>query len=151
MARCCCAYAGTLPAYLNLANDEIVIDARAGSLLERFDATTIRLLREQFRMAYLSSTLTRTRWRTHSPYGGHLEYWIGGWKPVLGERYTSATTSFPDVRFSTITTRCLRAVFDASSAQGTYAGVGVQELVALTPMAVAPLQHRDRGVPPCND
>ncbi len=34
-----------------------------------------------------------------------------------------------------VTTTCLRAVFDASTKDGTHAGVGVQEWEALTPQA----------------
>lgn len=73
------------------------------------------------------------------PAAWHLEYWSDGWKPVPGASgYGTVPGAFQDVRFAPMTTRCLRAVFDASSAGGTYAGVGVQEWEALAPSARKP-------------
>ena len=73
------------------------------------------------------------------PAAWHLEYWDGGWKPVAGaDSYGTAAGAFQSVRFPKVTTRCLRAVFDASSAGGTSAGVGVQEWEVLAPRPRVP-------------
>ncbi len=76
------------------------------------------------------------------PAAWHLEYWRDGWRPVPGARgYGTAIGSDQGVRFPPVTTRCLRAVFDASgSAAEGYAGVAVQEwqVLAPTPRRAAP-------------
>lgn len=73
------------------------------------------------------------------PAAWHLEYWDGRWKPVAGAgSYGTAPGVFQEVRFAPVTTRCLRAVFDASSAGGISAGVGVQEWEVLAPGARVP-------------
>lgn len=66
------------------------------------------------------------------PAAWHLEYWDGGWKPVAAT-YGTVPGTFQEVRFAPLTTRCLRAVFDASQSGGTHAGVGVQEWEVLAP------------------
>lgn len=71
------------------------------------------------------------------PAAWHLEYWDGGWKPVTAT-YGTAPGAFQEVRFAPLTTRCLRAVFDASRGGGTYAGLGVQEWEVLAPKARRP-------------
>jgi hypothetical protein len=71
------------------------------------------------------------------PAAWHLEYWDKGWKPVAGaSAYGTTPGQFQEVSFAPVTTRCLRAVFDASQ-KTTHAGVGVQEWEALTPQVQA--------------
>lgn len=82
------------------------------------------------------------------PATWHLEYWDGGWKPVAAA-YGTAAGRFEEVRFAPVTTRCLRAVFDASSAGGTFAGVGVQEWEVLAPRARRPAAAPRTAVPVC--
>ncbi|WP_267414202.1 family 43 glycosylhydrolase [Sphingomonas sp. GC_Shp_4] len=66
------------------------------------------------------------RWR--------LDYWDGGWKPVPRSRgFGTAVGSFQAASFAPVTTRCLRAVFDASGVGTDHAGVAVQEWEALGP------------------
>lgn len=66
------------------------------------------------------------RWR--------IEYWDGGWKPVAARGpYGTGVDGPQRVAFAPVTTRCLRAVFDASSANGSYAAVAVKEWEALSP------------------
>lgn len=68
------------------------------------------------------------------PARWHLEYWSRGWKPVPGAgAYGVEPGRFVDTRFVPITTRCLRAVLDASTDGKTYAGLAVQEWEVLTP------------------
>lgn len=84
------------------------------------------------------------------PAAWHLEYWNKGWKPVAGARgYGTRTDRFETVRFPAIRTRCLRAVFDASSHGGSVAGVGVEEWEALAPDAAPPMAKPDRAIAPC--
>jgi hypothetical protein len=67
------------------------------------------------------------------PRAGPLEYLRDGrWRPIEAA-YTTAMNRFNDVRFTPVTTTGLRAVFDASSKDASYAGVAVQEWEALTP------------------
>ena len=74
------------------------------------------------------------------PAAWHLEYRSADeWRPVENASgYPTPIGSFVDVKFNTVTTRCLRAVFDASGDGQKYAGVAVQEWEALTPKTVAP-------------
>ncbi|WP_240699999.1 family 43 glycosylhydrolase [Sphingomonas gei] len=72
------------------------------------------------------------------PAAWHLEYWDKGWKPVRGASGSgTAPGALQAVRFAPVTTRCLRAVFDASGS-GPYAGVGVQEWEVLAPQPRVP-------------
>ena len=69
------------------------------------------------------------------PRAWHLEYLDKGkWQPIAAT-YGTETGQYNDVTFAPVTTTCLRAVFDASTKDGTYAGVGVQEWEALAPDA----------------
>lgn len=69
------------------------------------------------------------------PKAWHLEYLNAGkWQAIAGT-YPTESGQFNAVSFAPVTTTCLRAVFDASTADGTYAGVGVQEWEALAPTA----------------
>ncbi|MGN7997998.1 family 43 glycosylhydrolase [Sphingomonas sp. 22176] len=86
------------------------------------------------------------------PARWHLEYWRDGWKPVPGASgYGTGVDRFEEVRFTAITTRCLRAVFDASSSGGSVAGVGVQEWEALAPVEVPPRAKPVAPVSACHD
>jgi len=72
------------------------------------------------------------------PAHWRLEYWRNGsWHPVAhpGEYPTSVGTPVT-IQFATVTTRCLRAVFQASGQQTKYAAVAVQEWEALTPAPI---------------
>lgn len=71
------------------------------------------------------------------PAAWHLEYWDGGWKPVSAV-YGTTPGIFQQAGFAPVTTRCLRAVFDASGT-GPHAGVGVQEWEVLAPAARRPV------------
>ena len=52
--------------------------------------------------------------------------------------YGTAPDVWQAVRFPAITTRCLRAILDASGSAGRHAGLAVQEWEALAPEAAAP-------------
>ncbi|WP_238475444.1 family 43 glycosylhydrolase [Sphingomonas cavernae] len=71
------------------------------------------------------------RWR--------ILYWADGrWKPVpRASAYGTIPGKFAETRFGPVTTRCIRAVFDASSANGRHAAVAVQEWEVLAPRATA--------------
>jgi hypothetical protein len=78
------------------------------------------------------------------PAAWHLEYRSGDqWRPVTNASgYLTPTGTFVDVSFDRVTTRCLRAVFDASGDGQQYAGVAVQEWETLAPKVVAPSELR---------
>ena len=63
------------------------------------------------------------------PKGWHLEYWDGStWEAVAPRApYTSTPDADNKVEFSPVTTRCLRAVFDASTDGTSFAAVALQE------------------------
>lgn len=71
------------------------------------------------------------------PKTWRLEYWTKGvWQPVkVRAVYGTAADRFNAVTFAPVTTRCLRAVLDASSDGKTYAALAVQEWEALAPQA----------------
>lgn len=77
------------------------------------------------------------------PASWHLADRSGNaWVPVPNaSEYTTTTNSFNEVTFAPITTRCLRAVFDASADGQQYAAVAVQEweTLGLEPLAPASL------------
>lgn len=72
------------------------------------------------------------------PKAWHLEYCDGkDWKPVEAKTpYATETNRFVEVDFAPVTTKCLRAVFEASQNGGT-AAIAVQEWEAL---ATAPMK-----------
>ncbi|MGN6270216.1 MAG: family 43 glycosylhydrolase [Sphingomonas sp.] len=73
------------------------------------------------------------------PHSWHLEYWRSGWKLVPGQTGNgTAPNVWQETSFGAVTTRCLRAVFDASGHDGAYAGLAVQEWQALAPKARIP-------------
>lgn len=82
------------------------------------------------------------------PRAWRLEYRDGSsWKPVTATtQYTTAVNAFNRVSFNQVTTRCLRAVFDASTDGKTFAAVAAQEWQALSPQPRAPLNQPVRGV-----
>lgn len=64
------------------------------------------------------------------PKEWRIEYWVdgSGWKAVTGSSpYTSTLDADNKVEFSPVTTRCLRAAFDASTDGTTFAAVALQE------------------------
>ncbi len=85
------------------------------------------------------------------PAHWHLEYRHGGrWLVVRGASgYGTSTDGFQQAQFAPITTRCLRAVFDASGDAGRHAAVAVQEWQALAPAPV-PATHPPAGRPSCD-
>jgi hypothetical protein len=77
-------------------------------------------------------------WGDHQPGSGigvappkawRLEYWDGdAWKAVAARSpYTSTPNADNAVDFAPVTTKCLRAMFDASTDGSTYAAVALQE------------------------
>ncbi|VXC29798.1 family 43 glycosylhydrolase [Sphingomonas sp. 8AM] len=85
------------------------------------------------------------------PRAWHLDYWDNEWKPVPGASgYGAVVDGWQAVRFRPITTRCLRAVFDASGQAGKYAGVAVQEWEALAPRASLPAKKGSGFIGGCD-
>lgn len=88
-----------------------------------------------------------------APKAWHLEYWNEkAWVPVPNaSAYGTSTEVFNDVTFDTVETRCLRAVFDASTDGKTYAAVAAQEWEALypKPVLVEPADTKDPASPVC--
>jgi len=74
------------------------------------------------------------------PANWNLEYFHGDkWLPVENANgYSTTIGFFVDVKFDPVTTRCLRAVFNASGGGQQHAAVAVQEWEALAPAVVAP-------------
>lgn len=88
------------------------------------------------------------------PRQWRFQYLDGGtWRDVVARTpYTSAANTFNRVEFDTITTRCLRAVFDASSARtadSTYAAVAAQEWQVFSIHAQKPLRKPAREPAVC--
>ena len=73
-----------------------------------------------------------------APKAWHIEYWNEQkWLPVTNaSTYGASTEAFNEVSFDQVETRCLRAVFDASTDGKTYAAVAAQEWEALYPKPV---------------
>ena len=86
------------------------------------------------------------------PAGWQIDYWDKGWKPVpKASGYGVAARAYQDTAFAPVTTRCLRATFIASSANGTNAGVAVQEWQVLAPKAAAPVvPSREHPIAGCD-
>lgn len=74
------------------------------------------------------------------PARWHLQYRSGGrWLPVPHPSgYGTATGTPQEVRFDALSTRCLRAVFDAAGSGDAHAAVAVQEWEALAPQPQRP-------------
>ena len=82
------------------------------------------------------------------PARWHLEYWNDGWTPVARPQgFGTAVGSFQTASFAPVTTRCLRAVFDASGTDAGHAGIAVQEWEALG-RRIQPIVIRPPNVPP---
>lgn len=83
------------------------------------------------------------------PKAWHLEYWSPrGWKPVpRPDGYGVATGAWQQVAFKAITTRCVRAVMDASSYGASNAALAVQEWEVLAP-GILPVDIRRAKAPP---
>ncbi|RXS97293.1 family 43 glycosylhydrolase [Silvibacterium dinghuense] len=81
------------------------------------------------------------------PKAWHLEYWRdGAWHPVPHpSAYTADPGHFAAVGFDPVTTRCLRAIFDASGDDQQHAAVAVEEWEALAPKAIP---HSQLPAPP---
>ena len=69
------------------------------------------------------------------PKAWHLEYFAKGKWQIIDGYFPVAEGQFNAVSFAPVTTTCLRAVFEASTKDNTFAGVGVQEWEALMPVA----------------
>lgn len=81
------------------------------------------------------------------PAAWHLEAWTdGAWVPVSAHgTYGTRLDSFNRVEFSPVTTRCLRAVFDASTDGKTYAAVAAQEWQVESVVPRAPRRTAVKG------
>jgi len=81
------------------------------------------------------------------PKAWHLEYRDGAaWKPVDARSpYTSMLNADNRVDFTPVTTRCLRAVFDASTNDTTYAAVALQEWEVYSTRPRVPRRPSVRG------
>jgi hypothetical protein len=82
-----------------------------------------------------------------APRTWHLEYFDNGaWKRVAATApYTAALHAFTTVTFALVTTRCLRAVFEASTDGATYAAVAAQEWEVLATEKRSPARVPVRG------
>jgi hypothetical protein len=84
------------------------------------------------------------------PRSWRIEYWDGGWKPVAdASGYGTAAGTVQETRFAAVTTRCLRAAFDASATGSGTAGVAVTEWEVLTPHAGRSVPAPTSDAPPC--
>jgi hypothetical protein len=86
------------------------------------------------------------------PRAWRLEYWDGaGWKAVRARSaYTTTLHAYNRVDFDPVTTRCLRAVFDASTDGASYAAVALQEWEVFAAQARAPRRPSVKGVATMN-
>jgi hypothetical protein len=81
------------------------------------------------------------------PKAWRLEYWDGArWSAVSASSpYTSVLNADNRVDFAPVTTRCLRAVFDASTDGVSFAAVALQEWEAFSTRARAPRHPSVKG------
>lgn len=86
------------------------------------------------------------------PKSWRLEYRDGReWKSVSASTaYTSNVNAFNRVEFAPVTTRCLRAVFEASTDGETFAAIGAQEWQAFATQPRVPLRQSVRGAASAN-
>ena len=86
------------------------------------------------------------------PKAWALEYWDGGgWKPVsASSRYLTVVNTNTRVDFAPVTTRCLRAVFDASTDGVSFAAVALQEWEVFSTRVRAPRRPSVKGVATAN-
>lgn len=82
-----------------------------------------------------------------APKSWRLEYRDGvNWRAVRATTpYTNVANAYNRVAFDQITTRCLRAVFDASTDGKTFAAVAAQEWQVFSPLKQAPVPRSARG------
>jgi Glycosyl hydrolases family 43 len=80
------------------------------------------------------------------PQRWRLEYWTeSGWEPVRNSTpYTATLHADNRVEFTPITTRCLRAVYDASTDGATFAAVAAQEWQVFATQPRVPQQRPPR-------
>jgi hypothetical protein len=84
------------------------------------------------------------------PKSWRIEYWDGRWKPVPhASSYGTAVDEAQETRFSAVTTRCVRATFDASYAGGATAGVAVAEWEVLAPKPMPSVVAGSHRPEPC--
>jgi hypothetical protein len=81
------------------------------------------------------------------PKAWRLEYWDGaGWRQVnVNSPYTSTLHADNRVEFAPVTTRYLRAVFDASTDGASYAAVALQEWEAFSTRPRSPRRPSVKG------
>ena len=81
------------------------------------------------------------------PRSWRLEYWDGtGWRAVNATSpYSRTLDTDTRVDFASVTTRCLRAVFDASTDGATFAAVALQEWEAYSTRPRAPRRPAAKG------
>ncbi len=82
------------------------------------------------------------------PKAWRLEYWVdgAGWQAVSASSpYTTTLDADNRVEFTPVTTRCLRAVFDASTDGKTFAAVALQEWEAYSTRARPPRRPSMKG------
>ncbi len=86
------------------------------------------------------------------PKSWRLEYWDGaGWKAVSASSpYPSVLNTDNRVDFAPVTTRCLRAVFDASTDGTNFAAVALQEWEAFSTRKRPPLRPSVKGAATTN-
>ncbi len=86
------------------------------------------------------------------PNSWRLEYWDGAqWNAVNATTpYASVLDAHNRVSFAPVTTRCLRARFDASSDGKTYAAVAAQEWQAFSTRVTAPRRRSVKGAASAN-
>ena len=86
------------------------------------------------------------------PKAWRLEYWDGaGWKAVSASRtYTNTLNTDNRVDFAPVTTRCLRAVFDASTNDSSFAAVALQEWQVFSTRARAARRPSVKGAASAN-
>ena len=84
------------------------------------------------------------------PKAWHLEYWTGGvWQAVQATTpYPTVLNGFGRVEFVPVTTRCLRAVFDASTDGRGFAAVAAQEWQVEAVAPRVPARRRGAGAAP---
>ncbi len=86
------------------------------------------------------------------PKAWWLEYWDGAeWRAVRATApYSSTLNTSNRVDFAPVTTRCLRAVFDASTDGATFAAVALQEWEAFSTRVRAPRRLSVKGAATVN-
>jgi hypothetical protein len=86
------------------------------------------------------------------PKTWHLEYWDRGeWKSVETQLpYTALVGAENRVDFAPVTTRCLRAIFDASTDGSTFAAVALQEWQVFSARPRPPRRTTKKGTAASN-